>query len=149
MKTLVYTISINAKKEKVWETMFGKESYTQWTELFHQGSYFEGSWEKNTKIKFLTPEGEGMLSEIAENKKFEFVSIRHLGTINNDVEDTESPEVKAWTPALENYTFFEKDGITAVKVELVTNGGFGEEMDAYIENAWPKALNKLKQMCEA
>jgi hypothetical protein len=53
-----------------------------------------------------------MTAEIAENRPFEFVSIRHLGIIKDGVDDTESPASRAWTPAFENYTFTEKDVVT-------------------------------------
>lgn len=36
-----------------------------------------------------------MTSVIAENKPLEFISIKHVGYINNGIEDTESPGVKA------------------------------------------------------
>ena len=46
-----------------------------------------------------------MVSEIAENKPNEFISIRHLGYIANGIEDTQSEAIRAWAPAYENYTF--------------------------------------------
>ncbi|NJK71643.1 MAG: hypothetical protein HC932_05395 [Thermales bacterium] len=42
-----------------------------------------------------------MTSEIAENKQYEFVSIRHLGYVLNGVEDTTSPEITALMPSYE------------------------------------------------
>lgn len=86
-----------------------------------------------------------MTAVIAENREFEFLSIRHLGFVKDGVEDTESPEAKAWAPAYENYTFTEKAGVTEVRVELDSN----EEFEKMFEDLWPKALSRLKQICES
>jgi uncharacterized protein YndB with AHSA1/START domain len=144
MNTLQFTITINSPKEKVWRTMLEPESYRTWTAAFAEGSYFEGSWNKGEKIKFLTPAGEGMISIIAENKPFEFISIKHLGIIKDGVEDTESPESKSWAPAFENYTFSERDGATEVKVDMEV----APEFEEFMNSTWPKALARLKEICE-
>jgi hypothetical protein len=144
MKTLHFSIAIRAPKEKIWNAMLDPESYAVWTSEFTEGSYYEGSWEKGEKIKFLSPEGGGMTSVIAENKPLEFISIKHLGYINNGIEDTESPEIKAWAPLFENYTFRANNGVTEVQVDMDVTPDFEECM----QQSWPKALAKLKTICE-
>ena len=144
MKKLHFTISIRAPKERVWKKMLEQDTYRQWTEAFGPGCYYEGSWDKGSKIKFLSPPGEGMTAVIAENREFEFLSIRHLGFVKDGVEDTESPEAKAWAPAYEDYTFTEKGGVTDVRVDLDSN----EEFEKMFEDLWPKALSRLKEICE-
>ena len=146
MKTLNFAVSINSPKEKVWRTMLDQNTYRQWAAAFAEGCYYEGSWEKGEKIKFLGPGGgEGMTSEIAENRVFELVSIRHLGYIMNGVEDTESPEIKAWAPSYENYTFIESNGATEVRVEMEST----DELAEMLAGLWPKALENLKMLCES
>lgn len=145
MTKLHFTISIRAPKERVWKKMLEPDTYRQWTEPFGPGCYYEGSWDKGSKIKFLSPPGEGMTAVIAENREFEFLSIRHLGFVKDGVEDTESPEAKAWAPAYEDYTFTEKGGATQVRVDLDSN----EEFEKMFEDLWPKALSRLKQICES
>ena len=120
MNKLNFSIVINAPKKKVWHTMLDDATYRQWTTPFNEGSYYKGDWSKGSKIIFLGPNPEtgkegGMVSRIVENKLYEFMSIEHLGMINDGVEDTTSEEVKKWTPAFENYTFKEKNGETQVK----------------------------------
>jgi hypothetical protein len=150
MQKIHLTAFINAPREKVWETMLGEETYKEWTAAFNPGSYYKGSWEQGSKILFLGPNpdgtsGEGgMVSRIAENRQYEFVSIEHLGVMVNGVEDTTSDFAKAWTPAFENYTFVEKDGGT----ELVIDVDVTEEMKEEMEAMWHKGLEKLKQMAE-
>ena len=60
------------------------------------------------------------------------------------VEDTTSDRVKIWAGALENYTFIDKDG----KTELVVDLDINEEFKEMFEGMWPKALQKLKSLCE-
>lgn len=144
-KTLQFSTVVEAPREVVWETMLAPETYRQWAAEFGEGSYFEGSWDEGREIRFLTPEGGGMLAVIAESRRPEFVSIKHLGFIKDGVEDTESPEVRAWAPMHENYTLAEADGgATEVRVELDSVA----EMDAFMLETWPKALSRLKAIAE-
>lgn len=144
MKRLRFCVAIAAPKQNVWNTMLEPDSYRAWTAVFAEGSFYEGSWERGAKIRFLSPGGDGMTAEIAENRPFEFVSIRHLGIIKDGVDDTESPASRAWTPAFENYTFTEKDGVTEVVVDVDVN----ERYEKMFSDVWPKALQRLKEICE-
>lgn len=141
-----FTATINAPVPTVWRLMIGPESYKRWASAFAEGSYFEGSWEQGAKIRFLSPpSGDGMVSEIAQNRKEEFISIRHLGFISNGVEDTTSESVRAWAPAYENYTFISAPEGTKLVIEL----DVFSEWEQYMNEAWPKAMALLKQLSEA
>jgi hypothetical protein len=149
MQKLHFSITINAPKEKVWHTMLDDEPYREWTAAFNPGSYYKGDWNKGSKILFLGPDpntGEegGMVSRIAENKPYEFISIEHLGIVKNGVEDTTSEEARKWAPAFENYTFKEKGGATEVLVEM----DIEDENKKMFEEMWPRALQKLKEIAE-
>jgi uncharacterized protein YndB with AHSA1/START domain len=145
MKTVRHSINIRAPREAVWAAMLGPETYRVWTVPFCEGSYYEGSWNTGDRIRFLGPGGEGgMTSVIAESRSPEFVSIKHLGIVKDGVEDTTSPAATAWAPSFENYTFVESSGGTEVTVEVETP----EDFEAFMEEAWPKALAKLKEVCE-
>lgn len=145
MKKLHNEIIINAPREKVWNTMLEDATYREWTKAFSEGSYYEGSWEKGSTIKFLSPEGGGMLSRIAENKPLEFVSIQHVGMIDaNGVEDTESEQVKKWTPAFENYTFAEVPEGTKLSIDM----DIPDDQEASFNDMWSKSLLKLKELSE-
>ena len=146
MKIMSFSTTIRAPRKKVWDTMLQQETYRIWTAEFGEGSYYEGSWEQGEKIRFLGPDGSGgMTSVIAENKPCQFISIKHLGIVKNGIDDTESPEAKAWSTACENYTFAERDGNTELKVEL---SALPDEFEQYMSETWPKALAKLKSLCE-
>lgn len=151
MKKVQFNISINAPANKVYNIMLGignKSNYEQWTALFNPTSTYEGTWEKGSKILFVgvDEKGEkgGMVSEIADNIPNRFVSIRHYGLLKSNVEITEGAEVEKWANGFENYTFEENNGTTNVKVDLDTVEDFLD----YMNDRYPKALNKLKEICE-
>lgn len=149
IKKLQFKEIINAPVEKVWDIMLSDETYRQWTEAFHAGSYFEGDWSEGSNIKFLAvDDGKlgGMFSKIAKNDKYKFISIEHLGLISEGVVDTESDFAKKFAGAFENYTFNKvDDNTTELLVEVDAEEG---EFATMFEGMWPKALEKLKSMCE-
>ncbi len=147
METQHFTVLINAPKEKVWDAMLADETYRQWTAAFMPGSYYIGNWEKGSKIQFVAKDESGkvsgMSSEIADSRPYEFVSIHHLGVVADGVEDITSPQALQWR-GYENYTLHEQDG----KTELIIDVDVNEEMAAYMKDAWPKGLQKLKEIAE-
>ena len=145
VKRIQFSTAINAPTAEVWELMLGAESYPRWTKVFAEGSYYEGSWSEGSRIRFLIPSGDGMVAEIAENRPNEFISIRHLGFITNGIEDTKSDSVRAWAPAFENYTFSSVPEGTRLVVEQDVTA----EFEQCLTEVWPKALEMLKQICEA
>ena len=87
----------------------------------------------------------GMVSEINDNVLNQFVSIRHYGLVKANVEITSGPEVEKWANGLENYTFQEENGITTITVDL----DFADDFVDYMNDTYPKALDRLKEICEA
>lgn len=151
MKKIHFEITINAPVEKVWNTMLDDKTYREWTLEFNPGgSWYEGSWEKGSKIKFFGPDPKtgaigGMTSEIADNRQHEFLSIKHLGLISEGVEIFSGPSVDSWVPSYENYTFTKiDDNTTKIDVDMDS----AEEYADMFSEMWPKALAKLKTMCE-
>ena len=151
MKKLQFKKEIKASAEKVYSTMLGInniETYEQWTSEFNPTSTYEGSWDKGAKIYFIGTDENGkrggMVSEIADNIPYRFVSIRHFGLLDGENEITEGPEVEKWTGGLENYSFEEKNGLTTVTVELDTMEDYFE----FFNKTYPKALDKLKELAE-
>ena len=140
-----FHISINAPKESVWQTLWNDSTYRQWTSVFAEGSRAETDWKTGSKILFTDGKGSGMVSTVAENKPYEFMSIRHLGVLKDGVEEIDSPEVQKWAGALENYTLRSQGGKTELDVDMDTT----EEFSDYFETTWPKALEKLKEVAEA
>ena len=151
MEKLQFKISINAPVSKIYDFMLGisnKATYEQWTALFNPTSSYEGTWEKGNKMLFIGVDENGdkggMVSKIAENIPNQFVSIQHYGLVQGDKEITEGPEVEKWANGLENYTFVESNGTTTITVDL----DYTEEFIDYMNENYPKALGKLKEICE-
>jgi uncharacterized protein YndB with AHSA1/START domain len=144
-KKLHFETTIDAPRRDVWDVMLAPETFREWTSGFMEGSYYKGSWEKGQEIRFLAPDGSGMMAVIADNRPYEFVSIKHIGFIEKGVEDTESEAVRSWAPAYENYTLSDSGGSTKVEVEMDVTAEFEQHM----AEAWPKALEKLKEISEA
>ncbi len=143
-KTLHFSVSIASPKEHVWNTMLGPETYKAWTAPFCEGSCFEGSWEAGTRMRFLAPSGDGMVSVIAENRPHEYLSIRHIGEIRAGEEDTTSEKVRAWAGAYENYALRAAKGGTDVEVSVDVTA----EFEKYMADTFPRALGELKAICE-
>lgn len=151
MKKLQFKVSINATAAKIYDFMLGinqKSTYEEWTSLFNPTSSYEGSWEKGSKMLFVgvdeNGEKGGMVSKIVENIPHQFVSIQHYGLLKANEEITEGPEVEKWANGFENYSFEENKGITTLTVDLDTTEDFVD----YMNESYPKALDKLKELCE-
>jgi hypothetical protein len=151
MKKLQFKVSINSPVSNVYDKMLGitnKSTYEQWTAVFNPTSTYEGSWDKGSKILFIgvDEKGEkgGMVSRIVENQLNQFVSIQHYGLFKEGKEITEGPDVEKWANGFENYSFEESNGTTLLIVDLDTT----EDFVNFMNDTYPKALNKLKEICE-
>jgi uncharacterized protein YndB with AHSA1/START domain len=149
MEKIKFEITINASALKVYEIMLANDTYRQWTAIFNPSSFYEGKWQAGEKMLFIgiNSEGkrEGMVSRIAVAEPGKQVCIEHLGMLVNEEEVTSGPVVEGWAGAKEEYFFTETNGQTLVQVQMDSN----EDFKAYFESTWPKALLKLKEICES
>lgn len=144
MKKLEFEITINAPREKVWGLLWADASYQEWTSIFSEGSRAVTDWQTGSQVLFVNADNDGMLSMIAQNIPNEYMSIKHLGMVKNGVEDLEDEKAKEWYGAMENYTLTDVNGKTHLKVDI----DITEEYEDYFKDAWPKAMNKIKEMAE-
>lgn len=148
MEILNFEIRINAPVEIVYSTMFDEKHYKEWTAEFNPTSHFKGSWNKGSKILFIGADKDGnkggMVSRIKENIPNKFVSIEHLGILQGDKEITTGTDVEGWAGALENYAFKGENSKTHLLIDMDSN----QEFKSYFQETWPKALKKLKAICE-
>lgn len=149
LERLHFEITIHASVNKVYKTMLDEKTFVVWTAEFNPTSRFEGSWEKGSKILFLGTDQNGklggMVSRIQENIPNQFVSIVHYGIVQNGNEVLSGPDVEGWAGSLENYSFSEVNGTTLLSVDMDSN----LEFKKYFQQTWPKALLKLKNICES
>lgn len=144
MEKQTFKITIDAPADKVWQVLWGDETYKTWTSAFSEGSTVETNWEKGSKVLFLDGSGMGMVSTIADKKTNEFMSFKHLGTVNKGVEDLNSEEAKKWSGSLENYTLKPAGG----KTDLIIDMDIIESYKDYFVKTWPLALEKVKELAE-
>jgi uncharacterized protein YndB with AHSA1/START domain len=144
MKKLTFKTEIDAPASSVWETLFGIETYPQWTSVFSEGSKVETDWKEGSKALFSDGNGHGMVAVIHKALPYEYLSIKHLGEFKDGVEDLESEKVKEWAGAMENYTLISNNGVTELTIDIDTVDSFED----YFEKTWPLALEKVKEITE-
>jgi uncharacterized protein YndB with AHSA1/START domain len=144
MENLRFSVDVDVPAQHVWNVMLDLDTYREWTGAFHEGSTYEGGWNEGDKIRFLGPNDDGTASglfgTIVENRPHEFVSIRYLGDIENDVEHREGPAVGLH----ENYSFRETGGVTSLVVELEVPEEWADDM----RSMWSEAIVTIKQLAE-
>jgi uncharacterized protein YndB with AHSA1/START domain len=86
MRKIHFTETIQATPQTVWQTMLNDPTYRDWASAFCEGTYYEGSWEQGSEMRFLAPAGGGMAAVIAESRPYEFISIKHIGSIDKNGE---------------------------------------------------------------
>lgn len=147
-EALHFEINIKANAKKVYQTMLDEKKWSEWTSAFNSASHFKGSWKKGSKILFMGTDQDGkmagMASKIIENIPNKFVSIQHQVEIRDGKEMISGPGVNDWAGALENYTFSGDNRNTLLSVDIDTR----HEFKSYFIDTWPKALDKLKVICE-
>jgi len=149
MKKINKYVDINTSREVIWGAIINPSKYQLWTSAFHEGSYFEGGWQKGDHIKFLLADDQGhttgIYSEIAESDYLKHISIKHFGLVNDDIVDYTSEEVKKWAPSFEKY-YLEKidNNHTRFTVEVEAD----DEYFTHLNEVWDLGLVKLKEVCE-
>jgi uncharacterized protein YndB with AHSA1/START domain len=144
MKTLEYQIQINAPAEKVWNTMLQPVTYQQWTQVSWPGSLYKGKWEEGEEIRFISANGSGMLAIIRKLTPYQYLSAEHMAVLLPGGIEDKTEAVKIWIGTMENYIFTASGKTTLLKIEIIANPAC-EEM---FNDGWPKALVKLKEICE-
>ena len=141
MEKITFKTEIAAPAETVWNALFGVENYPKWTQVFSEGSSVETDWKKGSKAFFTDGTGNGMVSRIEESIPNQFLSIKHLGELKDGKEDLD----KDYGDALENYTLKETGGKTELTVDMQVKA----EWKQFLDDTWPTALEKLKELAES
>ena len=144
MERLQFKTIINAPRERVWETLWGKDTYPEWTAAFTPGGSMQSDWKKGGRVVFLDANGEGMVSEVAELVPFEFVSFKHLGILKDGEAYSDDAKFEGWYGALENYTLRTVEG----KTEVIIDQDLVEDSVSHFVDTWSKALQDLKEISE-
>ncbi len=140
LKTTSFSISINAGREKIWSVLWNPKTYGLWTNVFAEGSHFEGDMKQGNTIKFLAKDGGGMTSYVEKLIENEQMVFAHQKELKNGVESDSS-----WQGAKEIYHLKkEDDNRTELQIIMDTT----PDMEAYFNKVFPKALSLIKQLSE-
>lgn len=139
METLEFTIEINATPEKVWTVLWDDTSYRQWTSAFTKGSFYIGTWEEDSMMKFFDPNNNGMYSRVLKNDPNKEMVFLHLGEIFDGVEVPQD-----WGDASESYLLEETEEGTKLIAKIKTS----EEFKGFFEDKFPNALQNVKNLAE-
>ncbi|MEO2052013.1 MAG: hypothetical protein ABGX00_09590 [Allomuricauda sp.] len=144
MKTLTYTIEIQAGKDKIWESLWDKDNYTKWTKPFSEGLYFEtASFSEGSEIRFFAPNGDAMISKIINLQPKEYIAFEHLSMMQNG-------KISAFNNEGENNQFFESyqlvENESSVTLKAKVNTLESEEKS--MDKTFPKALQIVKELSE-
>jgi hypothetical protein len=145
IEKLHFSININATKEKVWKTLWGKESYKIWTLPFGEGSYYSGDLGPNARIHFLMPDGSGIYSDVIFFRENELIIFKHIGEVANFQEQEINEETKRWTGTFEIYRLVE---INANTTELEVEVDVTDPHVEFMKKRFPKSLEIVKELSE-
>lgn len=141
MKELQFTIDITTPKEKVWNTLWQDETFRQWADIIDPGTHLVGELAKGNEVQFISGNGYGVTSLVAELTPNEFLLFKHQAdTQNSGAQERE----KEWTGGKESYALTEQDGITS----LTATFNVPPEQEEYFTVTYPKALERVKELAE-
>ncbi|SEW08706.1 hypothetical protein SAMN05421841_0965 [Chryseobacterium wanjuense] len=139
MKKLSFEIQISAPPEKVWSVLWDEISYRQWTTAFTEGSFYQGTLEEGSLVKFFDPNNNGMYSRVVKNIANTEMKFLHLGEIYDGIEVPQQ-----WGEATEAYILDENEEGTQLIIKIQTP----EEFKEFFEEKFPKALGIIKNLSE-
>lgn len=142
MNEMTFTIEINATKERVWDTLWEDETLRQWAEIIDPGTYMVGELKEGEEVQWISAEnGYGVTSLVEKLTPCEYVLLRHSADTQNSGEQERD---KQWTGGAESYTLRENGGITTLTVAF----DVPTELEDYFNTAYPKAMDKIKELAE-
>lgn len=144
IKKIVFEQEIEASAETVWNKMWDKKSYTDWTTPFCAGTYFTGEIEVGSRIHFIAPSFDGMYSDVFYLIPNKLIIFKHIGNLKDLKELPIDVDAERWTGSFETYKLNEVNGVTTVTAEI----DCVPEYINYMGEKFPLALQELKKISE-
>lgn len=145
MTRLTFSTTIDAPRDRIWQTLWEDATYRQWTSAFDPGSHAISDWKPGSKALFLGADGSGMVSRVAEHRPNEYLAFEHLGVVGGGVEDLDSEVARQWRGGRETYALSDADHGVLLKVDV----DVADDHRQAFEEAWPKSLTIVKALSEA
>ncbi len=137
-----YSIAIQASKRDVWKTMWNDSTFRMWAGVTDPGTYMVGELVEGKTVQFISSEnGYGVTSIVAELRPEEYVLLKHSADTQNEGQQSRKDQ---WTGGSEQYLLTQHDDITTLSTEF----DVPLELETYFAEAYPKALNVIKQQSE-
>lgn len=144
MKTLEFTIEINAPKEKIWKLLWDDITYRDWVSVFCEGSYAKSNWNEGDSIYFLSQDGRGMNSIIDKKIENQYMAFKHISEMKDFEPQPVDEAASEWSGGMEIYELIPNQSSVTLKVLMDTL----EKYIEYFETTFPKALERVKELSE-
>lgn len=141
---LKFDIDIQASAEKVWHTLWDRESYDRWTDPFSIESTYAGSMEKGGRVHFLGEGNNGMYTDVLHFEPFKHVIFSHIGMVADGKEMPIDDTTSKWSGNIEEYVLTETSDGVKLHVEVDVDAEWIEDM----QKSFPLALKEVKIMAE-
>ena len=145
LKTLKFSIRIEAPRWKVWEVLWNADTYAQWAAAFAEGSKAESDWKEGNLVEFTGPNGDGMYARIERNTVNEQMTFQHLGMIKDGKQTPFEGDCANLEGGIEDYQLKDLEDATTLYVFMDAM----ESDENYFNSAFQKAILIIKELAES
>lgn len=136
-----FTVEIKATKETVWNVLWQDETFRQWAGIIDPGTHLVGELKQGNEVQFISANGYGVTSLVAELRENEFLLLKHQADTKKSGQQERDKE---WTGGEESYALEEQNGTTIVTAAF----DVPPDLADYFTENYPKALDKVKKLAE-
>lgn len=140
MKILEFKTQISAPAEKVWKVLFTQHENRNWPSAVNEGTYFEGTWEEGSVMRFLDDENNGMYNSVEKNIPNKELTMKHLGWIYDGELSPQNWEDSTVTYLLESN---ENGTLLTGKINAL------DEFVDFFNSKYPSNFEKVKKLSES
>ena len=113
--------------------------------MFAEGGRAETDWQEGGTVRFLGPDGTGLLGRVVASRQPEHLDVEYTGVVGGGHDDTESEQARLWSGTHETYRLAEADGGTHLAISAPMEDAYYDDM----AEAWDRALARVKELAEA
>lgn len=138
MANLHYKIVLNNNVEYVFDKLFEKTVYEEWSKVFSTGSRMSGLLAKGEEIVFYDGDGNGMIATVSKYEINKVVEFRYLAELMNGKRTSYEDDSN-----FERYTFTNlQDQMVMLDIEL----NIPDEYQDLFEDLWEKAIVEIQDI---
>lgn len=138
MTNLHYKIILNNNVEYVFDKLFAKAEYKEWTRVFNPSSDYDGILGLDEEIFFKDADNNGMLSKVSKYEVNKVIEFSYLASVEDEVK-TEFEDRSNF----ERYTFTSlQDEMVMIDVDL----NIPDEYLEMFEDMWSQAIVLIQDL---